>query len=209
MSEPVMVVGLTGGIASGKSSVANMFADYEIDIIDSDIGSREVVKRGTFGLQGIIARYGENILLRSSTTDDVLDRAALRNIIFKDKRERQWLNNHLHPLIRDWVDHKTQAAKSIYVINVVPLLIDNNLQSTVDKIITVDVPEELQIKRLMSRDQMSEQYALKIIESQASRGDRLAAADYVIDNSETLEQTQKEVDSIHESLMEICELKTL
>jgi dephospho-CoA kinase len=95
------------------------------------------------------------------------------------------------------------------VINVVPLLIENNLQSTVDKIITVDVPEELQIKRLMSRDQMSEQYALKMIESQASRGDRLAAADYVIDNSETLEQTQKEVDSIHESLMEICELKTL
>lgn len=204
-----LLVGLTGGIASGKTTVAETFASYGIDIIDSDVGAREVVKKGTLGLEEIVSRYGDSILLRNPTDDNLLNRPALRRIIFEDDNERQWLNDHLHPLIREWVNQQISFSKSRYVINSVPLLVESNLHTSMDVVVVVDVPEHIQISRLIKRDGGTEEDALKILKTQASRSDRLACADYVIDNSESLEYMKQEVAEVHGALLERCDRREM
>ena len=152
MMTQALIVGLTGGIASGKSTVSEEFRSLGIDIVDSDIGAREVVKKGTLGLEKIIERFGRDIVLRNTQSDNVLDRHKLRRIVFEDENQRQWLNNLLHPLIREWVHEKTAMTTSRYVIHAIPLLIESKLQSSVDVIVTVDVPEDLQIQRYLKRE---------------------------------------------------------
>ncbi len=201
-----LIVGLTGGIASGKSTVSDEFRHYGIDVIDTDIGAREVVKKGTLGLEKIIARFGRKILLRNPESDNVLDREKLRSIVFEKETERQWLNNLLHPLIREWVHDKTSQATSRYIIHAIPLLIESKLQSSVDVIVAVDVPEDLQIQRYLQREGPDMQaLCKKIMARQCSRGDRIAYADYVIDNSGSIDDVREEVRIVHESLLELCD----
>ena len=147
MNDTPLIVGLTGGIASGKTTVSDEFKRLGIDIIDSDIGARAVVEKGTLGLHKIVERFGEGIVLRNTQSNNVLDRHKLRRIVFDNEKERQWLNKLLHPLIREWVHAETAKATSRYVIHAIPLLIESKLQNSVDVIVTVDVPEDIQVER--------------------------------------------------------------
>ena len=201
-----LIVGLTGGIASGKTTVSDRFKWLGIDIVDSDVGARAVVERGTLGLQKIIQHFGTGILLEGTQSNNVLDRQKLRRIVFDDEKERQWLNKLLHPLIREWVHAETAKATSRYVIHAIPLLIESKLQSTVDVIVTVDVPEEIQIQRYLQREgQGMETEIKKIMSRQCSRSDRIAMADYVIDNTGSVDDLQEEVLNVHHAILERCD----
>lgn len=175
------VVGLTGGIASGKTTVANLFQQhFDIDIVDADIIAREVVDIGSTGLAKIREHFGQSVI----QTDGALDRAALRQLIFENEENKQWLNALLHPLIREKMIHDLQHTSSPYALLVVPLLIENKLQSLVDRVLVVDVSEEVQIQRTMARDKVSEDQAQAILNAQTNRSTRLALADDIIENSE-------------------------
>ena len=205
MTSPLLV-GLTGGIASGKSTVSDEFKKFAIDIVDSDIGAREVVKKGTLGLETIIEHFGTDILLKNTNSENILDRHKLRRIVFENEKERLWLNQLLHPLIREWVHEQTALSSSRYIIHAIPLLIESKLQSSVDVIVTVDVPEECQVQRYLKREGPGmEAQCKKIMSRQASRADRIAYADFVIDNSGTIEDVQEEVRIVHEAILELCD----
>ncbi len=195
-----LVIGLTGGIASGKTTVANLFRDqYTIDIVDADIVAREVVEPGSAGLQAICARYGKNILW----DDGSLNRAALREIIFTDIKEKQWLDSLLHPMIRESMQIQLQQVQSDYALLVIPLMVENNLQQLADHILVVDVDEEIQIQRTVNRDGVSREQAESILRSQASRAERLAIADDVITNSSQNQQLLPQVAKLHKKYLEM------
>lgn len=174
-----IVIGLTGGIGSGKTTVANLFADnYGIDIIDADIVAREVVEPNTVGLNAIIEKLGADILLEDGT----LNRAKLREAIFSQPELKQWLNELLHPLIREKMLHDINLSKSPYCLLVVPLMVENNLQTLTNRLLVVDVDEQTQIERTQQRDNVSIEQIKNILASQATRQQRLDAADDVITN---------------------------
>ncbi|PSV31723.1 dephospho-CoA kinase [Photobacterium sp. GB-72] len=174
-----IVIGLTGGIGSGKTTVANLFADnYGIDIIDADIVAREVVEPNTVGLNTIIEKLGADILLEDGT----LNRAKLREAIFSQPELKQWLNELLHPLIREKMLHDIKLSKSPYCLLVVPLMVENNLQTLTNRLLVVDVDEQTQIERTQQRDNVSIEQIKNILASQATRQQRLDAADDVITN---------------------------
>lgn len=200
MPNPKLIIGLTGGIASGKSTVAKIFNDLGIAIIDADIAARKVVQKNTPGLNAIIERYGQSILLEGYQ----LDRTKLGEIIFSDESERLWLNGLLHPMIRQWMQDQNTKVTSAYIINMIPLLIESNLMSTIDKLIVVDVPVETQIQRLIERDNCPRSHAEKILSSQTSRADRLSHADYVIDNTEDILYLEKSVKKLHNQLLTLA-----
>ena len=191
------IVGLTGGIASGKTLVSDTFAKLGAPIVDADVLAREVVEPGSVGLTGLVDLFSEDILTR----DDTLDRAELRFLIFNDDSARAQVDALLHPLIRNLseVRIKEQAAlgKS-YVIHAIPLLVETDQQARYDSIVVVDVPVELQLQRLMARDDTSEADAQRIIESQATREQRLAVATDVIDNSGRVDTTIAQVEELHQ-----------
>lgn len=188
------VVGLTGGIASGKSTVCKLFSELGISIIDADVIAREVVAPGTDALQKITTRFGLNTILNP---DQTLNRNALRHIVFNNKADKLWLNDLLHPLIRNEMIQQSADAASDYCILAIPLLIENQLQSLVNTVVVVDIEEDMQLKRACQRDNNSEQLIRNIMASQASRTERLANANYVIDNSNGLDQLQQQVSSLH------------
>ncbi|WP_162045547.1 dephospho-CoA kinase [Vibrio taketomensis] len=195
-----LVIGLTGGIASGKTTVANLFRDqYAIDIVDADVVAREVVEPGSAGLHAISARYGKNILW----DDGTLNRAALREIIFTDIKEKQWLDSLLHPMIRESMQIQLQQVQSEYALLVIPLMVENNLQQLADHILVVDVDEEIQIQRTVNRDGVSREQAESILRSQASRAERLAIADDVITNSSQNQQLLPQVAKLHKKYLEM------
>ncbi len=174
-----LIIALTGGIASGKTTVANLFHEqFGIDLIDADVIARQVVEPNSEGLTKIIAHFGSQIL----TQQGELDRAALRERIFANPDEKQWLNQLLHPLIRQQMQRQIQQVQSPYGLLVVPLLVENNLQAMADQVIVVDVSPQTQIERTMQRDNVSQQQVESILAAQASRQQRLAIADDVIIN---------------------------
>ncbi|CNE69851.1 dephospho-CoA kinase [Yersinia nurmii] len=173
------IVALTGGIGSGKSTVANAFADLGVPLVDADIIARQIVEPGMPALNEIKARYGYTILL----ADGSLNRAKLREKIFSDPMEKNWLNALLHPLIQQETQRQLAAAKAPYVLWVVPLLVENNLSHRADRVLVVDVTPEIQLRRTMARDGISRQQAEHILASQATRQQRLVCADDIIDNS--------------------------
>jgi len=179
MSE--LIIGLTGGIGSGKTILTDYFSQLDIEIIDADIIAREVVEVGSPALNEIAEHFGKDYL----ETDGELNRALLRSRIFSNDTDKLWLNNLLHPLIRASIVSQTKAATSPYCILVAPLLIENNLHALVNRILVVDVKETTQLKRAMLRDNSSEKEIKAIIASQTSRTSRIQAADDIINNDDS------------------------
>ncbi|PPC62344.1 dephospho-CoA kinase [Pantoea sp. ICBG 1758] len=196
----LFTVALTGGIGSGKSTVANAFAALGVEIIDADVIAREVVEPGTPALQAIVKRHGESIL----TAEGTLYRARLREIIFQQPQEKNWLNQLLHPLINARTQQLRAQASSSYVLWVVPLLIENNLQRQADRVLVVDVDEAVQLQRMRQRDGVSLSQAQRILAAQVSREQRLACADDIIDNSGTPEQVLPRVAELHQRYLRLA-----
>ncbi|MBZ6394392.1 MULTISPECIES: dephospho-CoA kinase [Pantoea] len=196
-------IALTGGIGSGKSSIARQFAALGVDIIDADLIAREVVEPGTPALQAIEARYGAAILTEQGT----LDRARLREIIFQTPEEKSWLNALLHPLINARTQQLIAAASSPYVLWVVPLLVENQLQHQADRVLVIDVDEATQIARTQQRDQLSLAQVQRILAAQATRQQRLACADDIIDNSGEPEDALPQVAELHQRYLRLAATK--
>ncbi|MBU2098320.1 MAG: dephospho-CoA kinase [Gammaproteobacteria bacterium] len=193
------VVGITGGIGSGKTAATNRFASHGIDVIDADLISREVVQPGQPALAKIAGKFGaERILLE----DGSLNRRALRNIIFADQTQKRWLENLLHPLIRDEIMHRLQHSKPPYCLLVSPLLLETDQHKLCDRILLIDAPEDLQVSRTRQRDQTSEDAVKAIMSSQLSREKRQRAADDIIVNDADLTTLYAAVDQQHEKYLE-------
>ncbi len=199
MTDPV-VIGLTGGIGSGKSTVAKMFGALGVHWVDADIVAREVVEPGTPALAEIAARFGPEILQE----DGNLDRAALRTIVFQDPSEREWLEGLLHPTIREELARQLKPADYTlpYVLLVSPLLLETDQHTLARKAIVVDVPVETQIERTIRRDDNPRDQVERIIEAQMPREHRLSRADYVIHNDQALEQVLVDVEKLHKQLLD-------
>ncbi|NIY48029.1 dephospho-CoA kinase [Cedecea colo] len=196
----VYTVALTGGIGSGKSTVANSFSRLGVTVVDADVIARQVVEPGQAALNAISERFGKEILL----PDGSLNRRILREKIFSFPAEKRWLNSLLHPLIH----HRTQTeignALSPYVLWVVPLLVENQLQQKADRVLVVDVSPEIQIARTIERDNVSRQHAEQILAAQATREERLAVADDVINNDGSPERVAAHVDRLHRQYLELA-----
>lgn len=193
----IPILGLTGGIATGKSTVSNLFKNLGITVVDADLIAREVVAPQTPALKEIAKQFGPEILLDNGE----LNRAKLRQIIFKNEADKSWLNNLLHPIIRQEIIKQLSEAKGPYVILDAPLLLENGLDQLCVKTIVVDIPSEQQIERGASRDNVTKEQIIKIIGSQMPRTEKLEKADLIIDNSGSIENTQNQVLSIHNSLL--------
>ena len=195
------VIGLTGGIASGKTTVANLFQQqFGIDIVDADIVAREVVEPESAGLKQIVQRYGAAILL----DDGTLNRAQLRDIIFAEPNEKQWLDALLHPMIRQRMLEQLDNTTTPYALLVIPLMAENNLQTLANRVLVIDVDESSQIERTMLRDGISQQQAQSIVNSQATRAQRLAIADDVIKNHSKNQQLLYQITELHKKYLEMC-----
>lgn len=193
------VVGLTGGIGSGKSTIANLFLDLGVPIVDADIVAREVVAKGSETLSKIVEHFGPRVLLANGE----LNRQALRNEVFQNEEQKIWLNKLLHPVIRQSCLIQLQQQTYPYTLFVAPLLIENNLISFCDAILVVDVALETQIKRTLSRDHSSETVIKNIIASQVSREQRLKAATEVINNDLDL---NKNIDNLRDQVIQLHNL---
>jgi dephospho-CoA kinase len=198
----MFIVGLTGGIGSGKSTIARHFIDLGVSCIDADLTAREVVQSGEPALVAIKEHFGNVVLL----ADGTLDRSKLREIVFADQTARQWLNDLLHPLIRQRMLQQCQQANGPYCILMVPLLFENNLQSLVQKTLVIDVDEMTQIRRTMQRDNVTYEQVNAIMAAQFSRQQRQLLADDIITNSDdiTPEQRQTEVNKLHLIYMQLA-----
>ncbi|WP_419226751.1 dephospho-CoA kinase [Alteromonas sp. OM2203] len=191
------VVGLTGGIGSGKSAATAYFEKLGIDIVDADEVARDVVAPGSEGLKEIVNRFGNSILLE----DGNLNRAALREKVFSDINEKNWLNNLLHPLIRLRMQHLISESTSPYCILSVPLLVENKLTEMCNYVVVVDCPETMQLERALKRDGSTEETIRNIMASQATRNERIEAADTVLDNSTTLSALSAQIADLHNTLL--------
>ncbi|MGY3888817.1 dephospho-CoA kinase [Aeromonas mytilicola] len=192
------VVAITGGIGSGKTTVANQFAALGIEVVDADLIAREVVEPGTPALAAIASHFGPGILDEQGR----LDRRALREWIFSDPAAKSWLNALLHPIIRSEMLRQCAAANSPYCLLVVPLLVENRLTELADRVLVIDVDEATQIERTCRRDGVSLEQAQAILASQASRSERLAMADDVLDNqSGTTETIRERILALHETYL--------
>lgn len=200
-----MIVGITGGIGSGKSAVTERFEQLGIVIVDADLAARTVVQPGRPALAAIAERHGDNILLK----DGSLDRAALRSKVFADEAERLWLEQLTHPLIGQEIFHQLQAATSPYAILASPLLLETSQKDLTDLVVVVDVPEELQLQRTMSRDQNDEAQVKRIMAAQLPRNKRLEGADIIIDNSRSLEELEETVAELHKEFLARAEAESL
>lgn len=196
-SRPPFVVGLTGGIGSGKTAATDLFKQRGIDIVDADEVARDVVALGSEGLSKITERFGPAILLE----DGSLNRAALREKVFANSEEKNWLNGLLHPLIRTRMQQLIGESSSPYCILSVPLLVENKLTEMCNYVVVVDCPETMQLERALKRDGSSAETIKSIMASQASREERIKAADKVLDNSTTLSALEDQVSKLHEMLL--------
>ena len=192
-----MRVGLTGGVASGKSTVSAMLADLGAVIVDADILAREVVSRGTDGLAEVVAEFGPEVL----TTDGALDRSALGALVFADADRRLALEAIIHPRVRARAaEIEAAAPPGSVVVHDIPLLAETGQAGSFDAVIVVDVPTEVQIDRMVRLRGMTAEDAQARIDAQASREDRLAVATYVVDNTASLEQLRWRVAEVYAAL---------
>jgi dephospho-CoA kinase len=196
----VFKVGLTGGIASGKSLVAGMFVDLGAALVDTDAIARDVVAVGKPALAAVRDAFGPTVL----TAAGELDRAAVRALVFDDAAKRRTLEAILHPVIREHTLAALAAVERPYAIVAVPLLVETDFAALVDRILVVDCPAELQLERLMRRDGLPRNAALAMIGAQADRVTRLKAAHDVIDNSGDRVATRRQVAQLHQRYLEIA-----
>jgi dephospho-CoA kinase len=187
------ILGLTGGIGSGKSAVAQHFIDLGVHLVDADHAARWVVEPGKPALAKIVEHFGAQVL----QADGQLDRAALRNRIFADAAERRWLEALLHPLIGEEIVQYLARAESPYTILVSPLLVESGQYRLTQRILVVDAPEHLQIARTIARDRSSNEQVQAILKAQASREERLSHAHDVLLNDHELHGLQAEVEQLH------------
>ncbi|MGC8520521.1 MAG: dephospho-CoA kinase [Steroidobacteraceae bacterium] len=193
-------IALTGGIASGKSTVAELFAARGVPIIDTDRIARDVVEPGQPPLERLVARFGEGIL----TPDGHLDRPKLREIVFSDPKARADLEALTHPAIGSAVEALSAAAGGPYQILVIPLLVEKGLTGRVDRVLVVDCPEEVQLERLQKRDGSSPEQARSMLNAQASRAERLKAAHEVIHNESDLAALAGQIATLHQRYLELA-----
>ena len=197
------IVALSGGIASGKSTIANLFAQLGVPIIDADVIARQVVEIGTDAYKVIVKHFSQEILLLNNE----IDRSQLRDIIFNNDHERLWLNNLLHPIIQEQTQIQIARQTAAYVIWVVPLLVENNLHNLADRVLMVDTPEQLQLERLIQRDNIDESLAKKMISSQISSQKRLTYADDIIVNNGDLTSLTAQVNKLHQQYLNNFNMK--
>jgi dephospho-CoA kinase len=195
-----LLIGLTGGIASGKSTVAQRFMDLGVPVIDADVAARAVVAPGKPGLEQVIHRFGPSVVAANGD----LDRRALRELVFSDPDSRRDLEVILHPLIRADMDRSAAAAIGPYIVMAIPLLVEGGSRDRVDRILVVDLDEAVQLQRVMARDRCSLEQAQAILSSQAARSARLAAADDVLSNSGTVTDLRQAVDGLHQQYLRLA-----
>jgi dephospho-CoA kinase len=196
----VLKIGLTGGIASGKSVVADLFASYGCPVIDTDVLAREVVRPGTPGIAAIERAFGPQAL----DADGGLDRRPMRQLIFSDPSARSELEQITHPLIRARAMELIEATRADYVIIAVPLLVETDFGSLVDRVLVVDCMPEIQIMRLMARDNIDETNARAALAAQVDRETRLAVADDIVENSGDFTSTQDQVIKLHRRYLQFA-----
>jgi dephospho-CoA kinase len=193
------VVGLTGGIGSGKSAAAEEFARLGATVVDTDAIARELTAEEGAALAEVRRQFGDDFVAATGE----MDRKKMRERVFADPAAKEALERLLHPMIRDESARRIAAARGPYVVHVVPLLIESpDYRRRVDRVLVVDCPEETQIARVRSRSVLSEEEVRAIMRTQASRADRLAAADDVIENSGTLDTLRKQVGALHRKYLQ-------
>ncbi len=194
------VIGLTGGIGSGKSAASALFARLGITVVDADVVAREVVEPGSEALKQIGEHFGSSVI----AADGTLDRRALRSRVFSDPNEKLWLENLLHPLIRDKIRQQLTNAPSPYTLLVSPLLLETDQNRMCERILVIDAPEALQLSRTTQRDSTSETEVAAIMAAQMKREERLRRADDIIVNDHNLEHLHREVLRLHEKYSELA-----
>ena len=192
-----LVVGITGGIGSGKSEATRRFEALGITVVDADVAARIIVEPGGSALAAIAQHFGSDII----AVDGTLDRAALRQRIFADDAERHWLERLTHPLIGEEIRHQLGASCSDYSILSSPLLLETQQKNLVDCVVVVDVPEDVQLERASARDANSKDQIRRIMAAQMSREKRLELADIVIDNSKPLTELDEIVSELHKEFL--------
>jgi dephospho-CoA kinase len=197
----MFTVALTGGIASGKSAVERRFAKFGVDIIDADRVAREVVAAGTPGLTEIISTFGAGVV----GNDGELDRKAMREHVFADASARHRLEAIIHPRVREAMLDRARNALGAYAMLVIPLLVESGDYAWVDRVLVVDVPREVQLSRLIARDGISTELANSMLDAQATREQRLARADDLIDNSADLDSLDAIVEALHRKYLGLAD----
>lgn len=195
------IVGVTGGIGSGKSAVTQRFESHGIHVVDADIVAREVVAPGEPALQAIVDHFGPKVIL----PDGQLDRRALRARVFEAPAERRWLEQLTHPLIRERLLAQLAASPSPYSILVAPLLLEGTLHSAVNRILVVDAPESQQIARTVARDNTDAASVQAVLDAQLSRAERCARADDIIVNDSDLQHLDDAVDALHQRYLQLSQ----
>ena len=198
------IIGLTGGIGSGKTTVGNCFSQLGINVINADIAARKVVEKGSPALTQIVEFFGQQSLLENGT----LNRAFLREEIFNDTNKREWVEALLHPLIQTWIKQALENSSSAYTILESPLLLETDQHRLADRILVVDIPKELQIQRSGQRDGNNKQQIQAIMDAQLSREERLKQADDIIDNSDPLEGLPSKVETLHQTYLKLASKKS-
>jgi dephospho-CoA kinase len=196
-----LVIGVTGGIGSGKSTICTEFSRFGIPVIDTDQVAREVVVPGSPGLAAVVAAFGAEVLAE----DGVLDRAVLRRIVFADPARRAELEAILHPRIRSRVQTLISEITTPYCLLGIPLLVERGNSQRTDRVLVVDCPEEAQIARVIARDKLTEQEVAAIMRSQATRQERLERADDVIMNDSDLAAIQAQVKALHQRYLALTD----
>lgn len=196
-----MIIGLTGGIGSGKTAVSDRFKALGIHVVDADVVARQVVEPNQPAWHDIVKFFGTDVLLEDKT----LNRAWLRQQVFADESKRKQLEAFTHPRIRDEIIRDLSSSTSTYTILASPLLIESSQAALVNKVIVVDVPEEIQIERTCSRDNNDREQVKRIIAAQLPRQERLSHADWIIDNSQPLDTLDNRVETLHQELLALAQ----
>ena len=195
------IVGITGGIGSGKNAVTDLLQKLGITVVDADVVAREVVAKGEPALDKITEHFGSHIITASGD----LDRTALRKIIFTDSTAKTWLEQLLHPMIRESIKQQLHVATSSYAVLSSPLLLETDQHELVDTVVVVDASEELQLTRTVKRDSASEEQIKAIMAAQLPRQERLKKADIIVDNNADLESLENQISKLHTKLSKIAE----
>ncbi|MFM1566486.1 MAG: dephospho-CoA kinase [SAR86 cluster bacterium] len=197
----MLIIGLTGGIGSGKSVASDKFKSLGITIVDADVASRTVVEPGKPALKEIEDHFGSGII----TAEGKLDRNNLREIIATDPEERKWLESVTHPKIGEQITKEISESTSVYTLFVAPLLLETNSQEMCSRVVVVDVPKDVQIRRTAKRDKVSPNQVEQMVAAQMEREKRLEKADDVLLNSGTIEDLEKQVEELHKKYIQMVE----